>query len=53
MTGGARPNKFLCPFSLFSDSDVTVDSDIEDAIMAQLYFRDVKSKKSGVPCMHE
>ena len=34
----------LCP----SDSDGSVDSDIEDAIMAQLYFRDAVKKKSGM-----
>ena len=32
-----------------SDSDgSTVDSEVEDAIMAELYFRDVKSKSSGM-----
>ena len=32
-----------------SDNDGEIDSDIEDAIFAQLYFQDsVKSKKSGV-----
>ena len=37
----------LCVLSP-SDSDGSVDSDIEDAIMAQLYFRDAVKKKSGM-----
>ena len=34
-----------------SDSDDGVNSDIEDVIMAQLYFSDVKSKVSGTVCI--
>ena len=38
---------------LDSDSEGdTVDSDVEGAILAELYFRDVKLKNSGIICTH-
>lgn len=32
---------------LLGSSEGTIDSDIEDAIMAQIYFQDTKFKKKG------
>lgn len=50
----ALPISNTHPFALHisghSDSDGN-DSDIEDVIMAQLYFHDVQAKKSGMLCV--
>ena len=42
---------FALSISGHSDSDSN-GSDIQDAIMAQLYFHDVQAKKSGMPCVN-
>ena len=39
---GSRTWCFVC----YSDSEGAVDSDIEDAIMAQIYFQDSRPKKT-------